>query len=195
MITIEEYCRLFVKGRRLTEEEDDKIKEFNKALIEKYPFLKPHNLFNADEDKSYDYQFTLLDSMPVGWRSAFGEKMCEEIKQTLSKIPYNPKDNYDESPVCENDNWLNHYRVIDIKEKYGTLRWYSNFEPDELTKIIDKYEDLSWKTCILCGEQSTLSSKGWISPYCDKCAQTLLDDRNKLSENKLTIEDLFEKRK
>ena len=56
-------------------------KEYNKQLVKKYPFLLPRNRWTGKVPKEYDYSYTELDDMPDGWRKAFGEQMCEEIKQ------------------------------------------------------------------------------------------------------------------
>lgn len=103
---------------------------------------------------AYDYSYTELDSMPDGWRKAFGEQMCEDIREELVHAEY-----------------LDQYRISQIKEKYGTLRWY-DFGCTErmLRDIIPKYEHLSARTCIRCGNPATKVSTGWISPYCDTCA-------------------------
>ena len=63
------------------------------------------------------------------------------------------------------------YRITQIKEKYGTRCWY-DFGCTErmLRDIIPKYERLSARTCIRCGNPATKASTGWISPYCDTCA-------------------------
>ena len=39
-----------------------------------------------------------------------------------------------------------------------------------LRDIIPKYERLSARTCIRCGNPATKASTGWINPYCDTCA-------------------------
>ena len=63
------------------------------------------------------------------------------------------------------------YRIIQIKEKYGSLRWYDNGGTDKLYhEIIPKYERLSMRTCIGCGKLASLVSTGWICPWCDDCA-------------------------
>ena len=82
-------------------------KEYNKQLVEKYPFLLPRNRWTGKVSKDYDYSYTELDDMPDGWRKAFGEQMCEEIKQEL-----------------EEKGLLDQYRISQIKEKYGVLCWY-----------------------------------------------------------------------
>lgn len=96
--------------------------------------------------------FTELDSMPNGWRKAFGIQMCKEIKHALKKI-----------------NYLKKYRITQIKEKYGSLRWYDAGNNVEIQNIINKYEETSTKTCINCGKPAKYISKGWISPYCENC--------------------------
>ena len=126
----------------------------NKELIDNYPFLKIDDPF-WDDDEENACEITKLDSMPIGWRKAFGEQLCEELKQELIKI-----------------GCLYRYRVYQIKEKFGSLRWYGNFENDSIAKILEKYEEKSKYTCIRCGAPATKISRGWISPYCDKCTNS-----------------------
>lgn len=129
-------------------------KESNQKLIERFPFLIPRNRWTGKIPEDYDYSYTELDSMPDGWRKAFGEQMCEDIREELVRAEY-----------------LDQYRITQIKEKYGTLCWY-DFGCTErmLRDIIPKYERLSARTCIRCGNPATKASTGWISPYCDTCA-------------------------
>lgn len=96
---------------------------------------------------------TELDFMPEGWRKAFGIQMCKEIKSVLKK----------------HKGALKNYRIVQIKEKFGGLRWYDNANTKEIQEIIRKYEEISFKTCINCGEPAECISTGWISPYCNKC--------------------------
>ena len=134
------------------------IKMKNKKLCKRYPFIAIRNWRTDEPIKSY--WFTHLDDMPDGWRAVFGKQMCEEVREILIK-----------------GNYLNEYRVIQIKEKYGQLCWYGNGVPEsiyyELEDIIYKYERMSERICIRCGRPATKISLGWISPWCDKCADKL----------------------
>lgn len=148
----------------------ERTKEENKALCERYPFLIPWNCFSGmliteaqnggyylhvpDKIPEYDYEFTLLDSMPEGWQKAFGIQMCEEIRDALIE-----------------DGDLDTYRVVQIKEKYGGLRWYDTGVKvgSRVHDIIRKYENLSTVTCIVCGKPATRVTIHWISPFCDDC--------------------------
>lgn len=154
------------------------IKERNRKLCERYPFLIPSNRWSGmriteaegggywpgdpEEIPEYNYEFTELDDMPDGWRIAFGEQMCEELKQELLK--------------SGGEKALNDYRIVQIKEKYGYLRWYDNGCTERWCReILPKYEALSERTCIRCGKPATLISTGWISPWCDECAKGISD--------------------
>lgn len=128
-----------------------KIKN-NKSIIDKYPFLAFHNY-----DGSIDYQVTWYDSIPDGWRIAFGEMMMDDIKSCL-----------------EEANYVDKFEIEDIKEKYGELRLYYKDAPsgiyDELNNIIDTYSALSANICIECGLPDVPSYKrGWIMPLCLNC--------------------------
>lgn len=60
-------------------------------------------------------------------------------------------------------------QVMQIKEKFGGLRFYTNGLTEEGYEIIDKYKDLSYKTCELCGEPGKLRNTRWNMTLCDKC--------------------------
>jgi hypothetical protein len=153
-----------VKKIRLTSEEKKEIKR-NKILVKKYPFLLPRNRFTGKVSKGYNYSYTELDDMPIGWRNVFGEQMCEEVKEALGSE-------------------LKEYRITQIKEKFGTLRWYDNGANQKVYDVISKYENLSATTCIVCGEPATVITKGWISPYCDEHSPVSVFEKNAYYEIK-----------
>lgn len=130
--------------------------EHNKELIEKYPWLLPHNRWTGEVVDNYDYSFTELDDMPDGWRIAFGEQFCADIQHELDKL----------RPETAAD-----FRVLQIKEKFGQLRFYTNWVTEGIDEVIRRYENLSERTCIECGAPATKITTGWISPFCDKCAK------------------------
>lgn len=150
----------------MTEEEikrsDVEVKKKNKELIDKYPFLafKEYNFDTGSYyiPDDYDYKSTWLDSMLDGWRIAFGEQLCQELKDALDEFDYTDK-----------------YIILQVKEKYGGLRIYDNGIPVGCLAhdIIRKYEDISYDTCIRCGKPATKMSLVWICPYCDDCANKI----------------------
>ena len=137
-------------------DDKEKLINENKELCSKYPFLIPHNRFSDEVDLNYDYTYTELDDMPEGWRKKFGMQMLDELKQVL-----------------EEENNLEEFRILQIKEKYGSLRFYTNCCTEKISKLIHKYENISSTTCIKCGEPATVISTGWISPWCDECSKNI----------------------
>lgn len=135
-------------------------KERNKQLVERYPFLLPRNRWTDKVSEDYDYSYTELDAMPDGWRDSFGVNMCEELLHCLEKADF-----------------VNDYRILQIKEKYGGLRLYDAGFPesiyDEAHAIIHKYVEKSYETCGRCGAPATLEGVGWIFPYCEDCAKAV----------------------
>ena len=123
----------------------------NKRLIGKYPFLLPWGTDSAN------FESTELDAMPAGWRIAFGEELCKEIMEELTR-----------------NNCVDSYRIVQIKEKHGALRWYAQGGTERIHReIVSKYEALSRRICIQCGRPATLVSKGWVAPWCSACAEKL----------------------
>lgn len=60
------------------------------------------------------------------------------------------------------------FAVVQVKEKFGTLRFYCSSTP-----AIDKYirlaERLSAVTCEDCGKPGQQNDSGWIRTQCDEC--------------------------
>lgn len=99
--------------------------------------------------------YTELDALDTGWRKAFGLEICKEIKEALIKDA--------------GYSGLFKYRISQIKEKFGYLRWYDVNGTKGTDEVVEKYEDISSRTCVLCGKPAKWITKGWISPYCDDC--------------------------
>lgn len=56
-----------------------------------------------------------------------------------------------------------------IKEKYGTLRFYMTTSTEEMDKITEEAEDKSEITCEECGQTGTLRGDGWYYTACNEC--------------------------
>lgn len=126
----------------------------NKELCEKYPFLIPRNVWTDKISEDYNYSWTRLDDLEPGWRIAFGEQLCEELKDALAKADYVDK-----------------FRFSQIKEKWGALCLYNFGCNQEAWDVIHKYEKLSKYICGHCGKPATKVSTGWIYPYCESCSE------------------------
>lgn len=131
---------------------NEEIKSINKKLCEEFPFLLPRNVWTDKLDEDYAYEYTWLDQMPQGWRDNFSIDMCKEIKEALIRA-----------------DCLDKYRISQIKEKYGELRWYDFGAPTTVHDIVHKYARLSHYICINCGKNADYVTLDWISPFCKDC--------------------------
>jgi len=62
--------------------------------------------------------------------------------------------------------WDKH--ILQIKEKFGGLRFYIGSGTEGIYEIINKYEHLSYETCEVCGEKGKLyRNMGWWRTLCD----------------------------
>jgi hypothetical protein len=89
--------------------------------------------------------------LPEGWETLF-----EDLCQKLSALP-NP-------PTC-----------AQVKEKFGGLRFYTDYVVEEADALISAAEKESVKTCQSCGSKDNVKNRGggWIVNLCEKCGVKL----------------------
>ena len=63
------------------------------------------------------------------------------------------------------------FQVEQIKEKFGTLRFYTNDYTDYQRGLIDLAEAISGTICEECGAPGKRTTGGWIRTLCDKHAE------------------------
>lgn len=59
--------------------------------------------------------------------------------------------------------------AVQVKEKFGGLRFYTNFYSEQSNKLIEEAENKSYKICEICGNPGEPNDNGWISTLCEKC--------------------------
>lgn len=127
--------------------------EDTKWWLDRYPFLRIKCNDCYPWIKENSDTATWLDELPNGWVNGFCEQMCDELMEALGDYA---------------DEWI----IVQVKEKYGSLRIYHAGLPtdiyDKVEAVINKYEDISYHTCCVCGEPATEYSKDWVLPYCSE---------------------------
>ena len=80
----------------------------------------------------------------TGWGELL-DKLCADIERELNKDAELKKE----------------FKIAQIKEKFGGLRFYTYSVTDEIDKIIDEAEKKSFTICEVCGDKGKLlSSRG-----------------------------------
>lgn len=112
------------------------------------------------------------DELPLGWEKRFGKAICDDLLEVLEK------------------NNCTDYHILQIKEKYGSLRWYDSGAPSEWEDHLEAWEYISEHTCVGCGEFPVRMRKdGWISPWCNGCFRKRHLDKNDEELEKLTYQE------
>lgn len=71
--------------------------------------------------------------------------------------------------------------ILDIKEKFGGLRFYINDGNEKLFKIIENSENKSYRICEITGKKGKLRKDiTWIKTLCDEEYEKIT---NKIKEN------------
>lgn len=92
-----------------------------------------------------------LEEYYGGWRNA-DEMMSEALDRGLRTVP---------EPVAQ-------VVAIQIKEKFGTLRFYYSGGDDEISGMVRLAEAMSAVTCEDCGSPGEQHHGGWIRTLCDQ---------------------------
>lgn len=99
--------------------------------------------------------------VPDGWLSII-DKLCGCIQKYVNNTIRYTKDGSvkPEQVTC-----------VQMKEKFGGLRFYTNGHNDEVEGMIRMAEYMCNNTCQDCGSEQDLGqTSGWISTLCRNCA-------------------------
>ena len=149
--------------------------ELQNKLFEKYP-----KIFRQ---KDLDMKQTLMCwgmECGDGWYNIIDVLCCQvqnHLKHNLKK---------DQDPAAVN------VEAVQVKEKYGGLRFYYNGGDEFIEGLVWMAEAISEQTCEECAAAGTQNSVGWIRTLCDPCR----DNYDKIREEKWkTATELLEEAK
>ena len=138
-----------------------------KELFEKYPLifqvrkgheLEPFCMFGIECGQGW---FPLLNVLCrqiqsyIDWRKETNER----IEENKKKYP-----DYDQTPY----ELIPQVTVTQVKEKYGSLRFYYDGGDDVIDGMVRMAEAMSANTCEVCGNPGKMRSKSWFYTACDE---------------------------
>jgi hypothetical protein len=138
--------------------------ELEKEILDKYPRLFPiEERGDKNQQSLMYYGFSCGD----GWYQII-DSLCRNIQF------YNDQQQHNLDPED-----FEHYQVVveQVKEKFGSLRFYVRGGDEYVYGMIRMAEAISAKTCEYCGAKAEITTKGWIKNICLKC-----NDKNKKQE-------------
>jgi hypothetical protein len=80
--------------------------------------------------------------------------LCDAIESHINGMPENDQKDF----YC-----------VQIKEKFGSLRFYMNKSDDYISAMINIAESKSAKICEKCGKPGAIRDGSWFRCLCDSC--------------------------
>lgn len=112
----------------------------------------------ADHPLLFSYPIGTFFDCADGWLDLI-EDLANKLEPLIKKfISENPSESAKDFPCASQ-----------VKEKYGTLRFYMLTETDEMSKLVHEAEDKSAKICENCGKEGRLRGDHWYYTLCDEC--------------------------
>lgn len=100
--------------------------------------------------------FTLFDEDHIGTTPSYREKRLKEIvNEQPRKIP----------------EIIHQVTVTQVKEKYGTLRFYYSGGDEYIDGLVAMAESMSAATCEECGKPGRTNNNGWLRTLCEEHAK------------------------
>lgn len=96
-----------------------------------------------------------------GWHDLL-YRMSSQINEYLKNVK-------EEDWSLDTDVQKEPFKVDQVKEKFGGLRFYVSKTTDEIRNIIDAGERESYRICELCGAPGKIRRESWIRVKCDSC--------------------------
>jgi len=131
-------------------------KELQEKLFKEYPGI----FRQKDMDKSKTAMSWGI-SCGDGWYVLI-DNLCANIQNRMLNVNRGkPKEAH---LICE---------AVQVKEKFGGLRFYTQGCDDYIAGVIGLAESMSYHICSACGNPSSeqKSNRGWIHPHCNECKE------------------------
>lgn len=123
--------------------------ELDKKLCEKYPKIFA-NRNGPPEQTAMCWGFECGD----GWYNLI-DKLCDWLQFNTDSNNHLPK-------------YANQVVAVQVKEKFGGLRFYVDGASDVQDAAISFAESMSYRICDVCGAPGKPNGSGWIRTRCEE---------------------------
>ena len=135
-------------------------KELEEKLFEKYPAI-----FRQKDLPATHTAMCWGIACGDGWYDII-DALCCQIKNHLK---YN----------IEKDEGTILVEAVQVKEKFGGLRFYYHGGDSYINGLVSMAESMSYRVCEECGSPGKASKKGWIKTLCEPCREKMAEAREK----------------
>jgi hypothetical protein len=140
------------------------------TIIDNACRLLQHHVDNSRKEKARILRWNRMLRQAVNgnttnlhryFAKAYGEEKAEEeVKQQVFRRDFRE--------VKETTPQL---QFVQVKEKYGTLRLYTNYVDDYIDGVVNMAESMSAHTCEICGVPGKITGISWYHTLCRRCAK------------------------
>lgn len=123
--------------------------ELDKKLVEDFPLL-------------FSDRYKPMTETCMCWGFAVEDGWEPIIREAAEKLEHLIQNFVKEHPDRD------YPRASQVKEKFGTLRFYLTSGTDEMWNIVSEAEQKSETTCEVCGHIGELVEGGWLQTLCEE---------------------------
>ena len=102
-------------------------------------------------------QMNSIEPIANVYQGSWWQEKCEKILQNKE---------YEKVPEK-----VHQVVAVQVKEKFGGLRFYTNYSDNVVNALISMAESMSYRTCEVCGTPGKSRHGGWIRTLCDEHAE------------------------
>jgi hypothetical protein len=99
-----------------------------------------------------------FDGVGNGWRQLLWD-LCVELEPHVESL---------DREIATREPQVN-FVVLQVKEKFGGLRFYTNFTSEAIDDCIRRAQERALTTCMDCGQPARLRTQGRWHVACDVC--------------------------
>lgn len=147
----------------------------NNTLTAKFPKLFT-GFQRPDDNGYYPFWFECSD----GWYDLIHE-LARDIQSYVDHQEESYSWKVERGDAKEEDRPDYQVRAVQVKQKFGGLRFYINGGNDYIDGMITFAESMSMKICEHCGNPGRTCGKGWIYTFCEPCE--VLDNKRREEYN------------
>ena len=128
--------------------------ELQEELFEKYP-------------KIFRQKDLSMQETAMCWGIETGDGWFNIVDMLCCQIQWHIEHNLKKDEAGEDIQ----VEATQIKEKFGTLRFYYHGGNEFIRGLVSMAEGISGRICEDCGAPGTQNSKGWIRTQCEPCKE------------------------
>ena len=153
--------------------------DLNNKLTAKFP-----KLFTGFQRPNGEGYYPFWFECGDGWYTLI-EELAKDIQYHVDHQNESYTYKVERGEAKEEDRPDYQVRAVQVKQKFGGLRFYINRGCEYIDGMIAFAESMSYKICEHCGNAGKTGGDGWIYTFCDPCREL---DRKRREEYNARIE-------